>query len=352
MREIDLKKLDAAFKQIDKEVGKGFEKKKEESNSLARVKLESPLLNYITNGGLPYGQIVEIYGPESSGKSLIAQQIAVDYQREGNFVCYIDVEFSFDFDFAESLGLDTSPERFRLYQPDCGEQAYEIAEMLSNAGVGIIIFDSIAGMTPSAEFQAGYGDQQMGIAARLHSKGMRKLAPVLNKNKTTAILINQIREKIGVLYGNPETTPGGRAIKFYASLRLNVRKKEFLTKGGNPEPYGIVSSVEGFKSKIGPPKRKGLLTILFDSGIDTTGEYIDFAIKYDLIKKGGSWFTLPDGETRLQGKDNVRLHYLKNLEELEVLKQQVSKFFDATNNVENHEEETISEKEEEVEDEA
>ena len=345
---IDLSKLDAAFKQIDKEVGKDVGIDLENYDRIPRIKSESPLLNYITNGGYPRGQIIEIFGPESSGKSLISQQIAASYQKEGEFVSYIDLEFSFEPDFARSLGLDLSKEKFKLYQPSTAEEAFTIAESLSRAGVGIIVFDSVVGMVPSAEVEAGYGDQQMGLHARTMGKGLRKLAPILKKNDTTAIFVNQIRSGLG-MYTSPEQTPGGRALKFYASLRLRVKKKEFLQKGGQ-EPYGILSEIEAKKSKIGPPLRKGELTILFESGIDTTGEYIDFAIKYDIIKKGGSWFTLPDkNETRLQGKDNVRQYYLKNPEEFEPVKKEVDKFFEFlshTNVDEDNKEEVIEQTEE------
>lgn len=325
---VDLSKLDEAFKSIEKDVGKGVVVDLDDYSNIPRIKSDSPLLNYITNGGFPRGKIVEIYGPESSGKSLVAQQAGVKFQQAGEFVAYIDTEFSFNRDFAEKLGLDTTPEKFKLFQPSTLEGAFEIAEILSEAGVGLIIFDSVASMTPEAEVEAGYGDKQMGEQARGLGKGIRKIASILNKKDTLAIFINQIRQSMNP-YGPSEVTPGGKALRFYASLRLKTRRKDFLVKGKG-EPYGVLSEVEGYKSKIGPPKRKGMLTILFDSGIDSAGEYVDFAVKYGVIEKAGSWLTLPNQE-RVQGKEKVREYLLENLDVFEVVKEKVNKILLPTN---------------------
>jgi recombination protein RecA len=300
---VDFSKLDKAFKGIEKEFGKGMVIDKEEFENIQRVPSSSPLLQHITGGGYPRGKIIEIYGPESSGKSLIAQHIGKDFQAVGEFVGYIDMEFSFQYDFAEKIGLDTSEKKFKLFQPDSAEKAFTIAEEITKAGVGLIVFDSVATMTPDAEMSAGYSDQQMGSQARVMGKGLRKLASILSKNGTTVIFINQIRMKIGVMFGNPETTPGGNALPFYACLRLDTRRKDFLEDSKDSEPYGVKAQVTSKKSKISPPKRKGQLTIYYNNGVDTLGEYIDFGITFGFIEKSGSWYSI-NGE-RAQGKENL-----------------------------------------------
>lgn len=341
---IDLKKLDKAFSDIQKEVGKDVIINKDTFSKSERVHCSSPLLTHIMAGGWPVGKIIELYGKESSGKSLLAQQAVADYQKVGTYCCYIDLEYSFDFDFAEKIGIDTSPDKFKLFQPTTGEEAFEIAEKLSCAGVGLIVFDSVVGMKPDSEYQSNYGDQQMGVHAKMMGKGLRKLSSIFNKNETTAILINQIRQGIGQ-FVSPVQTPGGNALKFYASLRLEVRQKEFLSKP-NSDPYGIVTHIKGKKSKIGPPDRKGMVSILFNSGFDTDSEYINFAINLGLIEKAGSWFTINSDGKRVQGIEKVKDYFKspENQKEFEKLQKQITSLMTTGELVEEEDDDKKSDK--------
>lgn len=262
-------------------------------------------------GGVPRGRIVELYGPESSGKTTVALHIAAEAQKQGGEVAFIDVEHALDPIYARALGVDI--DNLLVSQPDSGEQALEIAEALVRSGaIDVLIVDSVAAMTTKAEIEGEMGDSHVGMLARLMSQAMRKLTSIISKSNCVAIFINQIREKIGVVYGNPETTPGGRALKFYASVRLDVRRIETLKTG--TEMIGNRVRVKVVKNKVAPPFKEAEFDIMYGTGISKVGEILDLAVKLDIVQKSGSWFNY--GETRLgQGRDNAK-EYLKANPEL------------------------------------
>jgi recombination protein RecA len=257
-------------------------------------------------GGIPRGRIIELYGPESSGKTTVALHCAAETQKLGETVAFIDVEHALDPNYAKKLGVDI--DELLVSQPDSGEQALEIAEVLARSGsVGLIVIDSVAAMVTKAEIDGEMGDMHVGQLARLMSQAMRKLTSVLSKSECAAIFINQIREKIGVMYGNPETTPGGRALKFYASVRMDVRRVEQLKEGG--EVIGNRTKVKIVKNKVAPPFKECEFDIMFGEGISRTGEVLDLAVDLGIIKKGGAWFSYEDMKLG-QGRDNAKI-YLK-----------------------------------------
>lgn len=303
--------IEAARAQIDKNFGKGSLMKLGESSIAKNVEVipsGSILLDEALGvGGYPKGRVIEIYGPESSGKTTLALHAIAEAQKAGGIAAFIDAEHALDPVYAKKIGVDI--DNLWISQPDSGEQALEVAESLVRSGaIDIIIVDSVAALTPQAEIEGDMGESHMGLQARLMSQALRKLTGILAKSKTTIIFINQIRMKIGVMFGNPETTTGGNALKFYSSVRLEVRKIETLSKGSE-EYIGNKIRIKIVKNKVAPPFRKVELDLYFNEGISHVGGILDAAVKYDLIEKTGAWYS-KGGEKIGQGRDNA-LNYLK-----------------------------------------
>ncbi|MCZ0754104.1 recombinase RecA [Anoxybacillus sp. J5B_2022] len=303
--------LEQALKQIEKQFGKGSIMKlgEQTDRQISTVSSGSLALDIALGvGGYPRGRIVEIYGPESSGKTTVALHAIAEVQKQGGQAAFIDAEHALDPIYAKNLGVNI--DELLLSQPDTGEQALEIAEALVRSGaVDIIVIDSVAALVPKAEIEGDMGDSHVGLQARLMSQALRKLSGAINKSKTIAIFINQIREKVGVMFGNPETTPGGRALKFYASVRLEVRRAEQIKQGN--DMVGNKTKIKVVKNKVAPPFKTADVDIMYGEGISREGEIIDMGSELDIIQKSGSWYSYKD-ERLGQGRENAKQFLKEN----------------------------------------
>ena len=317
-----MKALQAALSKIEKDFGKGSIMKlgEEKIQNVDVIPTGSIGLNAALGvGGYPRGRIIEIYGPESSGKTTLAIHAIAEAQKAGGVAAFIDAEHAFDRFYAEKLGVDIN--NLYISQPDNGEQALEIADQLiRSSAIDILVVDSVAALTPKKEIEGDMGDSAVGLQARLMSQALRKLTSTIAKTNTTCIFINQLREKIGVMFGNPETTTGGNALKFYASVRVDVRKSTPVKDGDNI--LGNLTKVKVVKNKVAPPFRKCEFEIIFGEGISKVGEIIDLATEYDIIKKSGSWFAYGDSKLG-QGRDAVKLMLKDNPELCEELEAKI-----------------------------
>ena len=300
-----LKALHLAMQKIDKEFGKGAIMKlgDDKIEDVPVIPSGSVGLNLALGvGGYPRGRVIEIYGPESSGKTTLAIHAMAEVQKQGGIAAIIDAEHAFDRFYAEKLGVDT--DNLLIAQPDCGEQALDIAdELIRSAAVDLVVIDSVAALTPKAEIEGDMGDNKVGLQARLMSQALRKLTATINKTNTTCIFINQLREKIGIMFGNPETTTGGNALKFYASVRLDIRKSTAIKEGD--EIIGNQVRVKVIKNKVAPPFKKAEFDLMFNEGISRVGEILDLGVELGIVAKSGSWFSY-DGNKLAQGRDAAK----------------------------------------------
>jgi recombination protein RecA len=317
------KMLNQTLSQIEKQFGKGAIMRLGDDNTMMEqgvISTGSMSVDLALGiGGVPRGRVIEIYGPESGGKTTLSLHIIAEAQREGGVAAFIDAEHALDPGYAKAIGVDT--ENLLVSQPDTGEQALDIAELLVKSGaVDVIVIDSVAALVPRSEIEGEMGQSSVGVQARLMSQALRKLTGILNKSKTTAIFINQIREKIGVMYGNPETTPGGRALKFYASVRMEVRRKGDVKTG--TEKVGNQVRVKVTKNKVAPPFKEAEVEIMFGHGIDKLGDLVNIAGDLDILQKSGSWYSY-NGERIGQGKEKTVAYLADKPEMIDRIRQQV-----------------------------
>lgn len=319
-----LKALDLAIQQIDRQFGKGSVMKLGDERAKVQIDViptgSISLDAALGIGGVPRGRIVEIYGPESSGKTTLALHIIAEAQKLGGVAAFIDAEHALDANYAKNLGVDV--DNLIVSQPDTGEQALEITETLVRSGaLDAVVIDSVAALVPKAEIEGEMGEAQMGLQARLMSQAMRKLAGAISRTNVCVVFINQIREKIGVLFGSPETTTGGRALKFYASVRLDVRRIASIKDGENAT--GNRTKVKVVKNKVAPPFKEAEFDLMYGTGISSEGDLADLAINLKLIEKSGTWFTV--GEDRMQGRENLKKYLIDNPEVKKTLELKVRK---------------------------
>lgn len=329
-----LKALDAAIAQIEKQYGRGSVMKLGDSSNQMQVETVPTgsigLDIALGQGGLPKGRIIEIYGPESSGKTTVALHCVAEIQKRGGIAGFIDAEHALDPVYAKNIGVDI--DNLYISQPDSGEQALEITEMMVRSGaVDIVIVDSVAALVPKAEIDGDMGDAHVGLQARLMSQALRKLTAVISKTKCIVIFINQLREKVGVMFGNPETTTGGRALKFYSSVRLDVRRIESLKQNG--EVIGNRTRVKVVKNKIAPPFKDAEFDIMFGKGISREGDILDIASDIDIINKSGAWYAY-NGEKIGQGRENAKLYLQNNPDVCQEVENQIRERYDLDGAVE------------------
>ncbi len=321
------KALEVAMSQIEKQFGKGSVMKLGEFKAMEVEAIPTGALSLdiaLGIGGVPRGRIIEVFGPESSGKTTLALHIVAEAQKMGGEAAFIDAEHALDPVYAKKLGVDI--DNLIVSQPDTGEQALEITESLVRSGaLDVIVVDSVAALVPKAEIDGDMGDSHMGLQARLMSQALRKLAGAINKSKTVLIFINQLREKIGVMFGNPETTTGGRALKFYASVRMDIRKIENIKQDG--EVKGNRVRVKVIKNKVAPPFREAEFDIVYGQGISKEGNILDMAVNLDIVEKAGSWFSY-NGERIGQGRENVKKYLKENPKMLEEIEGKVRQDFE------------------------
>mgnify|MGYP001041216334 FL=1 len=321
------KALEVAMSQIEKQFGKGSVMKLGEFKAMEIEAIPTGALSLdiaLGIGGVPRGRIIEVFGPESSGKTTLALHIVAEAQKMGGEAAFIDAEHALDPVYAKKLGVDI--DNLIVSQPDTGEQALEITESLVRSGaLDVIVVDSVAALVPKAEIDGDMGDSHMGLQARLMSQALRKLAGAINKSKTVLIFINQLREKIGVMFGNPETTTGGRALKFYASVRMDIRKIENIKQDG--EVKGNRVRVKVIKNKVAPPFREAEFDVVYGQGISKEGNILDMAVNLDIVEKAGSWFSY-DGNRIGQGRENVKKYLRENPEMLAEIEAKVREDFE------------------------
>ncbi|QCT03140.1 recA protein [Paenibacillus algicola] len=324
--------LDMALRQIEKQFGKGSIMKLGESTHMQVEIVPSGSLALdiaLGTGGLPRGRIVEVYGPESSGKTTVALHAIAEVQKVGGQAAFIDAEHALDPSYANKLGVNI--DELLLSQPDTGEQALEIAEALVRSGaVDIIVIDSVAALVPKAEIEGDMGDSHVGLQARLMSQALRKLSGAISKSKTIAIFINQLREKVGVMFGNPETTPGGRALKFYSTVRLDVRRIESIKMGN--DVVGNRTRVKVVKNKVAPPFKQAELDIMYGEGISREGSLIDIGTELDIVDKSGAWYSF-SGDRLGQGRENAKQFLKEHPEIAEVIENKIREASNLTTNV-------------------
>ena len=321
-----LKALDAALSQIEKQYGKGSVMKLGDTSHMQVETVPTGSLSLdiaLGAGGVPKGRIVEIYGPESSGKTTVALHMVAEVQKRGGIAGFIDAEHALDPVYARNIGVDI--DNLYISQPDNGEQALEITETMVRSGaVDIVIVDSVAALVPKAEIEGDMGDSHVGLQARLMSQALRKLTSVVSKTNCIVIFINQLREKIGVMFGNPETTTGGRALKFYASVRLDVRRTEALKQGG--EVIGNHTKVKVVKNKIAPPFKEAEFDIMFGQGISTIGDILDLAANCGIVNKSGAWYAYNDAEIG-QGRENAKQYLKENRQICDEIERKVRAYY-------------------------